>query len=62
MEPPQNTISRSLDNATAQPVVQPQIGQPALASESQVNDSLSNTPVTLDPNKLKMVDQQNRQP
>lgn len=57
-----NTISRSTDNVPQQPVVQPQKTQPTLAAESQVNDSLSNTPAQLDPNKIKLVDQQNRQP
>lgn len=62
MNPSQNTISRSTDNTLAQPVVQPQMTQPTLASESQANDSLSKTPAELDPNKIKLVDQHNRQP
>ena len=62
MNPSPNTISRSNDNTTVQPIVRPQAVQPTLASESQVNDSLSKVPAQLDPNKLKLVDQKNRQP
>lgn len=60
--PPQNTISRSTVNSNMPSVVKPQPDQPVLASEAQAKDSLSKSPTQLDPNKLKLVDQKNRQP
>lgn len=62
LPPSQQAIGRSAQKMVSQPVVHPQVTEPTLASESQKTDSLSKNPELADPNRIKLVDQQNRQP